>query len=175
MTDDRDRGGHDGRDHHHGDADATRTFAVLTVSTSRSATADESGPAARDVVEDAGHDVEVQRVVSDDETAVREAVDSCVGDVDAVVTTGGTGLTSDDVTVEAIRPLLDAELPGVGEYFRRLSHERVGTAAMLTRATGGVADGTAVYAFPGDPDAVRLGVERVLLPEIHHVLALARR
>lgn len=162
-------------DHHHHGHDETWEVAVLTISTSRSAADDESGPTARRVLEADGHQVVEQRVVGDDEAAVREAVDGLAGDVDVVVTSGGTGLTPDDVTVEAIRPLLDKELPGVGEYFRRLSHDEVGTAAMLSRATAGVVDGTAVYALPGSPDAVRLGVEAVLLPEVDHVLHLARR
>ena len=145
------------------------------MSTSRSGADDESGPAAADVIEAAGHDVVTRQLVADDRDAVAGVVDSLVGDVDVVVTSGGTGLTPDDVTVEAVRPLFDTELPGVGEYFRRLSHEQVGTRAMLSRATAGVADGTAIYAFPGSPDAVELGVEDVLLPEIDHVLGLARR
>lgn len=162
-------------DHDHHGTDETLDVAVLTVSTSRSAADDESGPVAREAIEDAGHAVVETGVVTDGEAAIRERVDGLVGDVDVVVTTGGTGLTGDDVTIEAIRPLLDPEIPGVGEYFRRLSHEQVGTAAMLTRATAGIAGETAIYAFPGSPDAVELGVEAVLLPEVGHVVGLARR
>ncbi|SFR88231.1 molybdenum cofactor biosynthesis protein B [Halomicrobium zhouii] len=186
MSDHHDRGnhgdnGHDDHhdhnhhDHHHHGADETWSFAVLTISTSRSASDDRSGAVAREAIESAGHEVTVQEIVTDDEDEIAETIDSLLGDVDVVVTSGGTGLTPDDVTVEALRPLLEKELPGVGEYFRRLSHEQVGTMAMLSRATAGVADGTAVYAFPGNPDAVELGVEKVLLPEIDHVLGLARR
>ena len=166
---------HDGHDHHHHGSDETWEFAVLTISTSRSESDDQSGAMAREVVESAGHEVAEQQVVADDQDAITEAVDSLVGDVDVVVTSGGTGLTPDDVTVEAVRPLLEKELPGVGEYFRRLSHDQVGTVAMLSRATAGVVNGTAIFAFPGNPDAVELGVEEVLLPEIDHVLELARR
>jgi len=179
-------GGHEGHDHdghksgdhghqHHHDSDETWEFAVLTISTSRSASDDRSGEVAREAIENAGHEVAIHEIVGDDRGAITEAVDDLVGTVDVVVTSGGTGLTPDDVTVEAFRPLLDKELPGVGEYFRRLSHEQVGTMAMLSRATAGVADGTAIYAFPGNPDAVELGVVAVLLPEIDHVLGLARR
>lgn len=171
-----DHGGHhDESNHHHHGSDETWEVAILVISTSRSGSDDESGPAARAAIEAADHDVVTQQLVEDDRDAIAETVDSLVGDVDVVVTSGGTGLTPDDVTVEAVRPLLDKELPGVGEYFRRLSHEQVGTVAMLSRATAGVADGTAIYAFPGSPDAVELGVEDVLLPEIDHVLGLARR
>lgn len=180
MSDDgggHDHGGHDhhDHDHHHHGSDETWMFAVLTISTSRSASDDRSGDAAREAIEHAGHEVTEQEIVGDDREAIAETVESFVGDVDVVVTSGGTGLTPDDVTVEAVRPLLDKELPGVGEYFRRLSHEQVGTMAMLSRATAGVADDTAIYAFPGNPDAVELGIEAVLLPEIDHVLELSRR
>jgi len=167
-------GGHDHDDHHHGTGEAL-DFAVVTISTSRSAEEDESGPVAVEAIEDAGHEVVETAVVTDDEAAIRQRVDDLVGDVDVIVTTGGTGLTDDDVTIEAITPLLDPEIPGVGEYFRRLSHEQVGTAAMLTRATAGIAGETAVYAFPGSPDAIELGVEAVLLPEVGHVVGLVRR
>jgi len=166
---------HDGgHDHHHG-TDETIDFAVLTISSSRSLDEDESGSVAVDAVEAAGHTVEERAVVTDDEGAIRERIETLAGDVDVIVTTGGTGLTDDDVTIEAIRPLLDPEIPGVGEYFRRLSHEQVGTAAMLSRATAGIAGETAVYAFPGSPDAIELGVGDVLLPEIGHVVGLAQR
>ncbi|PSP92712.1 molybdenum cofactor biosynthesis protein MoaB [Halobacteriales archaeon QS_4_62_28] len=168
------RGDEHGHDHQHGTDDAL-DFAVLTISTSRSTEDDESGPVARERIEDAGHAVTTQDVIGDDADAIRSAVDSLQGEVDVIVTTGGTGLTDDDVTVEAIGPLLAPEIPGVGEYFRRLSHEQVGTAAMLTRATAGIAGETAVYVFPGSPDAIQLGVEDVLLPEVGHVVGLARR
>lgn len=171
----------DDHDHHHHGTDETLDVAVLTISSSRSSDEDESGPVASRAIEDAGHRVAVTDVVADDEAAIRERVETLAGEraggetVDVIVTTGGTGLTPDDVTIEAIRPLLDPEIPGVGEYFRRLSHEQVGTAAMLTRATAGIVGETAVYAFPGSPDAIALGVESVLLPEVGHVVGLARR
>lgn len=161
--------------HHHHDSDEAWSVAILVVTTSRSGIDDESGPVAREAIEAAGHDVVTQQLVGDDRDAIAVEVESLVGDVDVVLTSGGTGLTPDDVTVETLRPLLDKELPGVGEYFRQLSHDQVGTMAMLSRATAGVADGTAIYAFPGNPAAVELGVEEVLLPEIDHILELSRR
>jgi molybdenum cofactor biosynthesis protein B len=180
MSDGHGEGGHGDHDHgdhdhHHHGTDETLTFAVLTISSSRSSDDDESGPVASAAIEDAGHEVAVTDVVTDDEAAIRERVEALCAEVDVVVTTGGTGLTPDDVTIDAVRPLLDPEIPGVGEYFRRLSHEQVGTAAMLTRATAGIVGETAVYAFPGSPDAIELGVEDVLLPEVGHVVGLARR
>ncbi|MFB6120592.1 MAG: molybdenum cofactor synthesis domain-containing protein [Halobacteriaceae archaeon] len=165
---------HDHAHHHHDDAELD--FAVLTITSSRDEATDESGRIARRAIEDDGHDVVGYETVADDEDAIRTVVSEHVAEgADAVVTTGGTGLTPDDVTVEAVRPLLEKELPGVGEHFRRLSHERVGTAAMLSRATGGVVDGSAVFCLPGSPDAAELGVEEVVLPEVGHVASLAGR
>lgn len=156
-------------DHHHDDR--SLDVAVLTVTSTRDETSDESGPEARDAFESAGHTVVTHETVPDDAAAIQERVRDA--DVDVVLTTGGTGLTPDDVTVEAFRDLFDKELPGFGEYFRRLSHEDVGPRAMLSRATAGTIAGTVVYALPGNPDAVRLGVERAVLPEVEHAVALA--
>jgi molybdenum cofactor biosynthesis protein B len=170
-----DEGSHDDDSHHHHHASGPWEVAVLVITSSRDGGKDESGERARAAFEADGHEVVETAIVPDDEAAIREAVESRVGAVDAIISTGGTGVTPDDVTIDAVGPLLDPELPGIGEYFRRLSHEQIGTAAMLSRATGGVVADTAVYAFPGSPDAVELGVERVVLPELDHVLGLARR
>lgn len=163
--------GHEG--HHHHDETDSLDVAVLTITTSRDPDSDESGAVARAALESAGHDVTEYDTVPDDADAVRERVRGV--EADAVVTTGGTGLTDDDVTVEAVRPLFEREMPGFGEYFRRLSHEQVGTPAMLSRATAGVTDDAAVYALPGNPDAVELGVTECVVPELGHVVSLIRR
>lgn len=157
--------------HHHHDGPSTLAVAVLTVTTTRDETTDESGPIARDLFEAAGHEVEVSETVPDDRSEIQRRLREL--DVDVVLTTGGTGLTPDDVTVEAVRALFEKEIPGFGEHFRRLSHESVGTPAMLSRATAGVVNGTLVYALPGNPDAVSLGVDEVVLPEVEHAVALA--
>lgn len=180
--------GHDhgqaGHEHQHGHGDhaghdhgASGPFdvAVVTVSTSREAPDDASGDAIATAVEEAGHAVAGRDVVTDDAAAIRGAVEDAAARADAVVTTGGTGLTPDDVTPETVRPLFDREIPGFGEYFRRISHEAVGTPAMLSRATAGVADGTPIYLLPGSEDAAALGARRVVLPELGHVVGLARR
>ena len=164
---------HDHHQHHHHDETGSVDVAVLTITTSRDASEDESGAAAQQAIEGAGHAVTEYDTVPDDAAAIRERVREA--DADAVVTTGGTGLTPDDVTVEALRPLFDREIPGFGEYFRRLSHEQVGTPAMLSRATAGLSGDTAIFALPGNPDAVVLGVEECVLPELGHVVSLASR
>ena len=108
---------------------------------------------------------------------MQAAVDNLAGrdDVDVVVTTGGTGVTPDDVTVDAARPLFGKELPGFGELFRRLSAEDIGAKVVGSRATAGVVDDTLVFCLPGSEHATTLGTEDVILPEITHLVGLATR
>lgn len=160
-------------DHHHGQGESSLTFAILTVTSTRDTDTDESGTVARDLLDETRHEVTEYDTVPDEVDAIRGRVREAATDV--VVTTGGTGLTPDDVTVEAVRPLFDREIPGFGEYFRRLSHDEVGTPAMLSRATAGVVDGTVIYALPGNPNAVELGISRAVLPEVDHAVTLSRR
>lgn len=171
---------HHGDHHHHGDGhhpghegDGPLDVAVLAITSTRDGEGDVSGTVARSRLEAAGHTVTDVAVVADDVAAIREHVRAC--EADALVSSGGTGLTPDDVTVEAVTPLFDREIPGFGEYFRRLSHRDVGTPAMLSRATAGVVDGTVVYALPGNPDAVELGVDACVLPELEHTVSLVQR
>ncbi|WP_135828293.1 MogA/MoaB family molybdenum cofactor biosynthesis protein [Halorussus halobius] len=163
-------------DHHAHDVDSLGV-AVVTVSSSRSLSDDPSGDVVVAGLEDAGHRVVSRDLVADDFDGVQSSVNALVGrdDVDAVVTTGGTGVTPDDVTVEALEPLFDKELPGFGELFRLLSHDRVGTKVVGTRATAGVADGAVVFCLPGSEDAARLGVEQIIVEEADHLAGLAGR
>ena len=172
---DHDHDGH-GHDHHAHDAE-TVSVAVLTVSSSRSLEDDASGDWLVDAFEDAGHEVAVRELVGDDFETVQATVDRLVrrGDTDAVITTGGTGVTPDDVTPEAVAPLFEKTLPGFGELFRRRSYEEVGTRTVGSRATAGIADGTVVCCLPGSENAVRLGAEAILLPELGHLTGLAAR
>jgi molybdenum cofactor biosynthesis protein B len=152
--------------------------AVLTVSDSRTEETDESGNLMRRLLEDAGHCVADYRLMKNDEPAVREHVRALIArvDVDAVLITGGTGLGSRDRTVEAVRPLLDKEMPGFGEIFRVVSfQEQVGTAAILSRAVAGGAGGTLVVSMPGSKAAVELALTRVLIPELRHAIRELKR
>jgi molybdenum cofactor biosynthesis protein B len=118
------------------------------------------------------------RLMKNDEPAVREHVRALIAraDVEAVLITGGTGLGSRDRTVEAVRPLLDKEMPGFGEIFRVVSfQEQVGTAAILSRALAGGAQGTLVVSMPGSKAAVELALTRVLLPELRHAIRELKR
>jgi len=167
---------HTDHDHHDHDADAAGV-AVLTVSSTRSLDDDPGGDAIVDAFEADGHEVVTRELVTDSYDRVQGAVDNLLGrdDVDVVVTTGGTGVTPDDVTVDAARPLFDKELPGFGELFRRLSFDDIGTRVVGSRATAGVVEDTLVFCLPGSEHATRLGTEDVILPEISHLVGLANR
>jgi molybdenum cofactor biosynthesis protein B len=171
-----DSGGED-HDHHHAHDVEQLGVAVVTVSSSRTLADDPSGDAIVDSLVAAGHDVVTRELVPDDHDDLQRSVDALVGrgDVDVVVTTGGTGVTPDDTTVEAVRPLLDKELPGFGELFRRLSYDDIGTKVVGTRATAGVAEGAPVFCLPGSEDAVTLAVEDIITEEAPHLAGLARR
>ncbi|MEF8831672.1 MAG: MogA/MoaB family molybdenum cofactor biosynthesis protein [Halobacteriales archaeon] len=163
-------------DHHRHDVD-TLGAAVVTVSSSRSLADDPSGDFIVQALVDAGHDVVTRELIHDDYDDIQHTVDTLVGrrDVDVVVSTGGTGVSPDDRTIEAIRPLFEKELPGFGQLFRRLSVDDIGTRAIATRATAGIADGVPVFCLPGSRAAVELGVEKLVVEEAPHLAGLASR
>jgi molybdenum cofactor biosynthesis protein B len=169
--------GEAGTHDHHGHDVERLDVAVVTVSSSRSLDDDAAGDAIVAAVEDDGHEVAIRNLVADDYDGVQDEVRTLVrrDDVDAVVTTGGTGVTPDDVTVEATDALFDKELPGFGELFRRLSYDEVGTRIVGTRAVAGVASGVPVFCLPGSENAARLGAEEIVVPEMGHLAGLARR
>jgi molybdenum cofactor biosynthesis protein B len=172
--------GHDGHEHehdHHAHDVAALGVGVVTVSSSRTSDDDPAGDAIATAVEDAGHEVAVREIVRDDYDGVQNAVDALTGrgDVDVVVTTGGTGVTPDDVTIEAVRPLYDKTLPGFGELFRQLSYDEIGTKVVGTRATAGIADGVPVFCLPGSENAATLGAEEIIVEEAPHLAGLATR
>jgi molybdenum cofactor biosynthesis protein B len=106
------------------------------------------------------------------EHAVKSVLDNA--GLDAAIFCGGTGITPTDVTIETVSPFLDKTLPGFGEIFRRLSYDKVGSAAVMSRAVAGVAKGKALFCIPGSPDAVRISVEMLILPEAPHIVRHAR-
>lgn len=172
-----DHDGESGHDHdgHHAHDKASVSVAVVTVSSSRSLNADPSGDYIETALQDAGHEVATRDLVTDDFDTVQNQIDEYAGrdDIDAVITSGGTGVTPDDVTPEAVLPLFDKQLPGFGELFRRLSTEEVGTKTVGSRALAGVAERTLVFCIPGSQNAAQLGVEEVILPEVGHLVGLA--
>ena len=168
--------GHEGdHDHHHHDV-AELGVAVLTVSSSRSLDDDPAGDAIADIVEGAGHEVSMRELVRDEYDGVQDAINRFVDrdDTDCVISTGGTGVTPDDVTVEAVDPLFDKRLPGFGELFRTLSYEDIGAKVVGTRAVAGIADGVPVFCLPGSENAARLGTGDIIVEEAPHLAGLAR-
>ncbi len=138
---------------------------------------DPSGDLIVETLQKAGHTVVFREIVPDDTVFIGKYVSRALGSekVDAIVLCGGTGISPRDVTIEAVRPMLIKTLPGFGELFRKLSFDEVGSAAVLTRALAGVADqGKAVFCIPGSPQAVRLVLEKLILPEVGHILKHAR-
>lgn len=144
---------------------------IVTVSDTRTEETDTSGRAIADLLIAAGHAVIGRAIVPDEPAQVTAVVSTELTnpDVQAIITTGGTGLTSRDSTYEAIAALIDKRLDGFGELFRMLSYEDIGPAAMLSRAVAGTAGGKFVAALPGSEGAVRLAMTKLLIPELPHI------
>lgn len=155
---------------------AVRCF-IVTVSDTRTEATDTSGRAIAQLLESAGHHVAGRAIVKDEAALVRSTVERQLahGDVDVIITTGGTGIASRDTTYEALDGMLEKRLPGFGELFRMLSYDQVGSAAMMSRATAGIAARHVVVALPGSEAAVRLAMEKLLLPELGHLVQQATK
>lgn len=154
----------------------TPRVVTVTVSDTRTEADDKGGATLRALLSTAGFALGAHSIVRDDREAIRGAVRGAIaaGSVDAVVLTGGTGIAPRDVTYEALAPILDKTLDGFGEAFRRLSWEEIGPRAILSRALAGTLDGVVVVALPGSVNAVRLAVERIVVPVLPHCVALLR-
>ena len=149
----------------------------MTVSDTRTLETDSSGRLISALLEERGHRVSGRTLLKDEPGDVRQTVTALVNDssVDVVITTGGTGITARDSTFEAIDGLLQKRLAGFGELFRMLSYHEIGAAAMLSRATAGLCGRTIILALPGSERAVRLAMEKLVLPELGHLVREARR
>lgn len=152
------------------------TFAVLTISDSRTLETDASGKLIVDRMDGAGHQLMEHSIVRDEPTEICSAVGQwCAhSELDVILLTGGTGISPRDQTPEAIRPLLDAEIQGFGELFRVLSYEEIGPAAMLSRAFAGRIGRVLIFCLPGSSGAVKLAMEQLLVPELPHLVHHAR-
>jgi molybdopterin adenylyltransferase len=157
---------------HKATAPASVACYVLTVSDTKTPETDTSGAVIRELLTAAGHRVAGSSIVRDEPADVARLVKAACADpaVHAVILTGGTGITSRDSTFEAVEALLDKRLPGFGELFRMLSFAEVGAAAMLTRAQMGIHARRIVVSLPGSPNACRLALEKLLIPELGHLL-----
>lgn len=164
-------------DQHRASAPRAVRCAVLTVSDTRTLATDTGGQTLIDGLQAAGHVVSAREILPDEPERMRALVGewSRRDDLDAILLTGGTGLSSRDQTFETISAMLTRPLPGYGELFRWLSYQEIGAAAMLSRAIGGLIGKTVVLTMPGSPAAVRLAVERLIAPELGHLVREARR
>jgi molybdenum cofactor biosynthesis protein B len=137
---------------------------------------DVSGDIIEALLKIAGHRVLSKKIIADDKSMIEDAVTSVLNsaELDAAIFCGGTGIAPKDVTIETVSPFFEKTLPGFGEIFRRLSYDTMGSAAVMSRAAAGVAKGKALFCIPGSPDAVRVSVETLILPETPHIVRHAR-
>ncbi len=156
-------------------APASVRCGIVTSSDSRSPDTDESGKVIRGLLLQAGHTVPFYVVVKDEPKAIADAVEQASATCDVVITNGGTGLARRDVTIPTLIPRFERILPGFGELFRRLSYDSIGSAAWLSGAMAGVYRGHLVFCLPGSPDACRLAMEKLILPELGHAVGVMRR
>lgn len=143
-------------------------IAILTVSDSRTEADDTSGNVLVERLTEAGHKLAEKLILPDDKYKIREAVSRWIADenVDVVISTGGTGLTGRDITPEAIEPLFDKQIEGVGELFRWVSYQEIGTSTIASRCLGGLANGTFIFCLPGSTGACRTGWDKVIAPQL---------
>ena len=151
--------------------------AVLTISDTRTPETDTGGNTIVELMREAGHEVSRRDIVEDDAPRIEVGLQEFLADasVDAVITTGGTGISARDTTYEVVSRLIDKKLDGFGELFRMLSYEEIGAAAILSRAVAGAAGSKFVACLPGSTNAVRLAMEKLLVPEIPHVVFELRK
>jgi molybdopterin adenylyltransferase len=148
--------------------------AVITLSTSRSLENDISGDVIHKMLKENGHAVHVRKLIPDNCTVLRATLRELAREknVNAIITTGGTGLAPSDITVEVVQGMLDKELPGFNSLFMLLSYPQVKSASMLSRALAGTIKGKIIFCIPGSPKACKLAMESLILPELGHILML---
>jgi molybdenum cofactor biosynthesis protein B len=150
--------------------------AVITVSDTRTVDTDQGGAIVVQLLQLAGHHVEARQIIPDEPKLMQSLLEGYVAaDLDAVLLTGGTGVTRRDQTFETVSRLLDKPLPGYGELFRMLSYQEIGAAAMLSRAVAGICRSTVVITMPGSPAGVRLAMQTLIIPELRHLVGQARQ
>jgi molybdenum cofactor biosynthesis protein B len=154
-------------------------FAIFVCSTSRYKEAqkdakisDISGDTIESLLKNAGHKILSRKIIADNKRMIEEAVQSVLSsdELDATVFCGGTGIALKDITIETVSPFFEKTLPGFGEFFRRLSYDSIGSSAVMSRAAAGVAKGKVFFCIPGSPNAVRISVETLILPEAPHIV-----
>ncbi len=171
---------HQASNPHQVDTKKSLEAAVISISTSRfrkfgsvqtpEEAEDISGRIIIDLLENAGHKLQIYTLISDEVRSIIKAVKTLVNDVDVVITTGGTGLAPRDLTIEAVQQIAQKDIPGFGELFRLISYQEIGSPAMLSRASGGIIEKTVIFCLPGSPNAVKLAMEALILPEVRHIV-----
>lgn len=170
---------------HKKEAKKSFSFALITISSSRyekygnpaspEDAEDLSGKTMKDLLEAAGHKVSFYRLISDEKTSITDTVLAALdSSADIIITSGGTGLAPKDITIESVTPLFEKEISGFGELFRYKSIEDIGTSVILTRAVAGVIKGKAVLCLPGSPNAVKLALSEIIIPEAGHIVRHVR-
>ncbi len=161
---------------HKDKAHRTVRCAIITLSDTRTEETDTSGRRIKELLAEQGQPVVSYQILKDEPEQITAVVQALLTqpDVDAIITNGGTGIAPRDTTFEAIQSLLEKEISGFGEMFRMLSYADIGASAMLTRATAGVANGKVIISLPGSTGAVELGMTKLVLPELGHMMFLLR-
>jgi molybdopterin adenylyltransferase len=157
-------------------AGMTVTCAVLTVSDTRTPATDKSGQIIQQLLINAHHSIAAYAIIKDEPTQIQAQIELLgkSGNLDAVIFNGGTGIAPRDTTYDAIEKLLEKTLPGFGELFRFLSYQEIGSRAIASRAVAGVYQNKLIFSLPGSSNAVRLGMEKLILPELVHLVSQIR-
>ncbi|MGH7815268.1 MAG: MogA/MoaB family molybdenum cofactor biosynthesis protein [Candidatus Binataceae bacterium] len=148
---------------------------VITASDSRTPETDRSGTLIRELLEAAHHSVPYYEIVREEPERITAAIAGNLANLDAIIVNGGTGIAPRDRTAEAVKSLVEQELEGFGEIFRMLSYREIGSAAIMSRAIAGVRQGKFIAAIPGSPEACKLAMEKLIVPELGHIAALLAR
>jgi len=151
--------------------------AVLTISDSRTELDDESGKLIRQKLSQSGHRVMFYSILKNEADSIKKKIHELLKqqELQVIITSGGTGVSHRDITVETIAPILEKKLDGFGQLFRFLSYQEIGTAAIMSRAFAGVAQRKVILCLPGSPGAANLAMDKIILPEIGHMVREATR
>jgi len=154
---------------------ANLKIGIITASDTRTLDSDASGKLIRQLLEDAGHQVSYYELLPDEAERISSAIATSLPTLDAIIVNGGTGITARDRSADVVKSLIDKELEGFGELFRMLSYQEIGSAAMMSRAVAGIRHGKFVAAIPGSTAACKLAMEKLILPELGHIVSLLKQ
>ena len=158
-------------------AKASIMCGVVTVSDTRTEETDKSGQLIKEVLQAAGHRIQAYHIIKDEPNEIRPLLEKLLArsDLEALIINGGTGIARRDVTFDVVSTMVEKLIPGFGELFRLLSHQEIGSAAMLSRAMAGTVGDKVVFSMPGSSGAVRLAMEKLILPEMGHIVYELRK